>query len=115
MSDKPVSNAQAYHVRKIALDKGVGCSRFQYYALDNGMIDAMMDSLVVSSQLPGQEWQIRRNVIERLMLRPLRTYRTQLIARQTRGQAEARALIEAAAKIGDDDVPPLEPTDARAN
>jgi hypothetical protein len=47
MSDKPVSNAQAYHVRKIALDKGVGCSRFQYYALDNGMIDAMMDSLTV--------------------------------------------------------------------
>jgi hypothetical protein len=63
-------------------------------AVEKGV--SMLDSLVVSAHVTDREWQIRRNVIERLMLRPLRTYRSHVELRKMRGEAAGRAAIEEA-------------------
>lgn len=69
-------------------------------AVEKGV--ASMDPLAVSIGMPEREWQIRKQVIERLMIRPLRTYRTAVQSHLSRGQAEARAILDEAA-IDDDD------------
>jgi hypothetical protein len=55
-----------------------------------------MDAIAVSSGVAPGDWQTRKQVIERLMLRPLRSYRNDIHARQIRGQTQARAIIEEA-------------------
>lgn len=57
---------------------------------------ASLDAIAMSAGVSGQEWQTRKEVIERLMLRPLRTFRTAVQSRHSRGASEARAIVEEA-------------------
>jgi hypothetical protein len=70
-------------------------------AVEKGV--AVLDSLAVSAGIPQTEWQTRRNVIDRLVLRPLRSYRSEVQLRQLRGRAQARSIIEEAVQADDDD------------
>lgn len=72
-------------------------------AIENGV--ESMDALARSAGVSDSEWQIRKQVIERLMLRPLRSYRNEVHERQLRGQTQARAIIEEANKPADE--PPM--------
>ena len=62
-----------------------------------------MDALAASAGVSASEWRTRKDVIERLMIRPLRSYRNEVHTRQVRGQAMARSIIEEADKPRDDD------------
>lgn len=73
-------------------------------AVEKGV--AMLDSLAAQAQVSERDWQIRRNVIDRLMLRPLRTYRTTLQTKQRHGQATGEAILEEASR--DDDLDGIE-------
>lgn len=55
-----------------------------------------MDALATSAGVSHEDWRVRKEVIERLMLRPLRSYRNEVHERQIRGRAQARAIIEEA-------------------
>lgn len=73
-------------------------------AIEQGL--EAMDSLAESAGVAPGDWQIRKEVIERLMLRPLRSYRNEVHARQVRGQAQARAIIDEANRPTDDQAMP---------
>jgi hypothetical protein len=70
-------------------------------AVEKGV--ATLDTLASGAGVTEYEWQIRKNVIERMMLRPLRTYRSELQMRQMRGQAKARSIIEEAGQIDENE------------
>ena len=63
-------------------------------AVEKGV--AAMNGLAATTGMPDAEWETRKQVIDRLMVRPLRTYRGELQARLTRGQTMARAIIDEA-------------------
>ncbi|WP_010587564.1 spermidine synthase [Schlesneria paludicola] len=71
-------------------------------AVEKGL--AAMNELAATTGISDAEWQTRKQVIERLMTRPLRTYRGELQARLTRGQAMAHAIIDEATNA-DRDLP----------
>ena len=53
-----------------------------------------LDELATSAGVTDAEWQTRKQVIDRLLLRPLRSYRDAVKTRQTRSQTQARAIFE---------------------
>jgi hypothetical protein len=63
-------------------------------AIEKGLVS--LDSIAASAGVTQNEWRTRKEVIERLMVRPLRTYRIEVEARLLRGQAQARSIIEEA-------------------
>lgn len=68
-------------------------------AIENGI--TALDAQVASAGIASEEWRVRKDVIERLMIRPLRSYRNEVQSKLTRGQATARAIIEEANKPKD--------------
>lgn len=70
----------------VAVEKGVG----------------MMNQLASTAGVATSDWQSRRSVLDRLLILPLRTYRIAMHDRQTRGQAEARAILNEAADLDDE-------------
>jgi hypothetical protein len=64
---------------------------------------AMLDSIAVPAGVPESDWQIRKNVIERLMLRPLRTYRTNVAMKHLRGQTTGKTIFDEATHDDDFD------------
>ena len=65
-------------------------------AVEKGVSE--LNLLAPKAGVSQRDWQTRKNVIDRLMLRPLRTYRDEVQLRQFRGQAKAREIIEEAGK-----------------
>ena len=65
-----------------------------------------LDEIAASAGVSDKEWQARKQVIEKLLLRPLRTYRGEVKSRQDRSQMQARALLNNLD-------PPAQPVDAR--
>lgn len=63
-------------------------------AIENAV--TALDRLTASAGVSDSDWTTRKQVIERLMLRPLRSFRSETLARQARGQAQARAILEEA-------------------
>ncbi len=61
-------------------------------SVENGV--TALDQLAVSAGIPETDWKNRKQVIERLLLRPLRSYRAEITARQARSQMQARAIFE---------------------
>ncbi|WP_397568268.1 spermidine synthase [Schlesneria sp. T3-172] len=61
-------------------------------AVEKG-VDAM-STIAAEAGVSETDWQVRKQVIERLMLRPLRSYRSELKSRQERSQMQARAIFE---------------------
>lgn len=61
-------------------------------AVEKG-VDAM-DALATPAGVPDAEWKRRKQVIERLLLRPLRAYRNEIRARQESSQKHSRAIFE---------------------
>ena len=64
-----------------------------------------LDEIATSAGVSDKEWQARKQVIEKLLLRPLRTYRAEVKSRQDRSQMQARALLNS--------IEPAQPDDAR--
>ena len=62
----------------------------------------MMNQLAPATGIADSDWQSRRQVLERLIVLPLRTYRIAMRDRQTRGEAEARAILDEAANLDDE-------------
>ena len=61
-------------------------------AVEKGV--AALDELASAAGVSQTDWQNRRQVIERLMLRPLRSYRAEVKSRQDRSQMQARAIFD---------------------
>ena len=67
-----------------------------------------LDEIAASAGVSDKEWQTRKQVIEKLLLRPLRTYRAEVKSRQDRSQMQARAIFQ---RMERDE--PAQPVDAR--
>jgi spermidine synthase len=63
-------------------------------AIEKGILS--LDEVSASAGVSDRDWQLRKEVIDRLLLRPLRSYRADVKSRQTRSQMQARAIIEEA-------------------
>lgn len=61
-------------------------------AVEKGV--AVLSELAPQAGVSEADWQNRKLVIERLMLRPLRSYRAEVKSRQERSQMQARAIFE---------------------
>ena len=61
-------------------------------AVEKGV--SALDELAVPAGVSKDDWKIRKQVIERLLLRPLRTYRSEIEARLNRSQMQTRAIFE---------------------
>ena len=57
-----------------------------------------MNELASSANLSSADWATRKQVIDRILLRPLRAYRTNLQATATKTEGRTRAIIEQAAE-----------------
>ena len=57
-----------------------------------------MNELASSANLSPSDWATRKQVIDRILLRPLRSYRTDLQATATKAEGRTRAIIEQAAE-----------------
>jgi hypothetical protein len=53
-----------------------------------------MDELAASAGVADADWKLRRTVIERLLLRPLRSYRAEIKSRQTRSELQTKVLMD---------------------
>ncbi len=73
-------------------------------ATENGVNS--LNEIATSAGVSDKEWQARKQVIEKLLLRPLRSYKTEVKSRQERSQMQARALLNSLD-------PPAQPVDAR--
>lgn len=61
-------------------------------AVEKG-VDAM-ETLAPVAGVPDAEWKMRKQVIDRLLLRPLRAYRNEIRSRQDRSQKHAKAIFD---------------------
>jgi len=59
-----------------------------------------MDAISGSAGVSTADWQVRREVINRLMVRPLMSYRTEMRSRQTRGKAKTKAMLDNIEEMG---------------
>ena len=57
-----------------------------------------MNELAPSVYLSPDDWATRKQVVDRILLRPLRAYRTDLQATATKTEGRTRAIIEQAAE-----------------
>ena len=57
-----------------------------------------MNELASSANLSPDDWATRKQVVDRILLRPLRAYRTDLQATATKTEGRTRAIIEQAAE-----------------
>ena len=57
-----------------------------------------MNELAPSASLSPDDWAIRKQVVDRILLRPLRAYRADLQATATKTEGRTRAIIEQAAE-----------------
>ncbi len=73
-------------------------------ATENGVNS--LNEIAASAGVSEKEWQARKQVIEKLLLRPLRSYKTEVKSRQERSQMQARALLNSIDR-------PEQPDDAR--
>jgi len=55
-----------------------------------------MSELTVSVAMTAEEWATRKQVIERILLRPLRAYRSDLQTAAIKSEGRTRAIIEQA-------------------
>lgn len=69
-------------------------------AVEKGIV--ALDKTWQSAGVSDEEWKTRRQMIERLLLRPLRTYRAEVHARQIRGEAQGQAIVDDALKLDDE-------------
>ena len=58
-----------------------------------------LNELAASAGVSETEWANRKQVIERLLLRPLRSYRAEIKTRQDRSQMQARAIFDRASQV----------------
>ena len=66
-------------------------------AIENGV--SSLNEIAASAGVTEAEWEIRKQVIERLLLRPLRSYRAEIKGRQDRSQLHARAVFADAERV----------------
>jgi len=69
-------------------------------ALDKGL--EAMDQLAEQAESNASDWNARRKFVEVSLVRPLRTYRTQLVQHHLREKEKARKLLEAKEKSSDE-------------
>ena len=60
--------------------------------LVQSMVDAM-EELAPSTAIAPEEWRIRKEVIDRVLLRPLRGYRVDLFPQYQENKAKTKALL----------------------
>ena len=53
-----------------------------------------LDQLAATPAVSDADWETRKHVLERLLIRPLRSYRADLNARQSRSEMQAKALFD---------------------
>ena len=79
-------------IEETSSKKSLGDVEKSLLAAEKGVTS--MDELAASAGIAQSDWQARKQVLERLMLRPLRTYRTEVANRLARGEAQAKAMME---------------------
>ena len=70
-------------------------------ATENGVNS--LNEIAASAGVSDKEWQARKQVIEKLLLRPLRSYKAEVKSRQERSQMQARALLNSIEPAQTDD------------
>ena len=84
-------------------------------ATENGVNS--LTEIAASAGVSDKEWQARKQVIEKLLLRPLKSYKAEVKSRQERSQMQARALLNSIEPAQPDDARletgPAQPVDAR--
>ena len=66
-------------------------------AAENAM--SAMENLVPAVSLPTEDWSARKQVVDKILLRPLRAYREELQASAKESQNRTRALLEQATDV----------------
>ena len=61
-----------------------------------------LDELAPLAGVSDKDWKNRKQVIERLLLRPLRSYRAEIKSRQQKSQMHAKAIFDKADPADDD-------------
>lgn len=74
---------------QLAISKNVALNDVAESVSATAAAFAALETIYTDSDLDADEWKARRRVLERSLLRPLRTYRTQLLAQQPKRKPTA--------------------------